>query len=346
VHHHGSGSDSDGTSAAVPPFFRPVCRGSAGRDSDKLTGSGPGVDVATPGDPTARGVGWVVSLDPTTPSTTPRRWALGLVRACHFQPTVAVTAVTTALAVLSGRDAWGCAAVAVAVLAGQLATGWSNDWFDAARDTAVGRTDKPIVSGAVDVGTVRTAALVALVACIPLSLLSGWRAATAHLVAVGSAWAYNAGLKATVVSPLPYAVSFGLLPAFVTLGLPGHPWPRPAVMAATALLGIGAHFINTLADREDDARSGVVGLPQRMSARACLLTGVGLLSACGVALWTLGGGSAVARTLVLVLCLGAATMVLVTTVRAAPRAAWTWTLVTVLGCLVLFAVSRPSLVHG
>jgi len=271
---------------------------------------------------------------------------VGLVRACHFQPTVAVTVVTTALAVLSGRDARGCVAVAVAVLAGQFSTGWSNDWFDAARDTANGRNDKPIASGAVDVATVRAAALAALAACIPLSLLSGWRAAIVHLVAVGSAWAYNAGVKATVLSPLPYAVSFGLLPAFVTLGLPGHPWPRPTLMGATALLGIGAHFINTLADRDDDARSGIAGLPQRMSARACLFTGVILLSACTVLIWTLGGGSPVVRAVLLAACLGAAAAVVATTFRDAPRAAWTWTLVTVLGCLVLFAEARPSLVHG
>jgi len=287
-----------------------------------------------------------VPPDHPAPATHPLHPLVALVRACHFQPTLAVTAVTTALAVLSGRSGRGCVAVAGAVLVGQLSTGWSNDWFDAARDTANGRTDKPIASGAVTVATVRVAALIALATCVPLSFLSGWRAATVHLVAVASAWAYNARLKATVLSPLPYAVSFGLLPAFVTLGLPGHPWPRPALMGATALLGIGAHFINTLADREDDARSGVVGLPQRLSATACLLTGVFLLSACAVAIWTLGGGSAVARAALLALCLGAAAMVVITALRAAPRAAWSWTLVTVLGCVVLFSVARPSLIHG
>jgi 4-hydroxybenzoate polyprenyltransferase len=287
-----------------------------------------------------------VPPDHPAPAAKSSQWLVALVRACHFQPTLAVTAVTTALAILSGRGAWGCAAVAAAVLTGQLSTGWSNDWFDAARDTANGRSDKPIASGAVSVATVRTAALVALVTCVPLSFLSGWRAAVVHLMAVASAWAYNTGLKATVLSPLPYAVSFGLLPAFVTLGLPSHPWPRPALMAATALLGIGAHFINTLADREDDARSGITGLPQRMSATACLLSGVLLLSSCAVAIWTLGGGSAVARAALLALCLGAAAMVVITTLRAAPRAAWTWTLMMVLGCVVLFSVARPSLVHG
>ena len=273
-------------------------------------------------------------------------WMVGLVRACHFQPTLAVVALTTGLAALSGRSAGGCAAVAVAVLAGQLSTGWSNDWFDAGRDIAVGRTDKPIVSGAVSVGTVRVAACTALVAAVPLSLLSGWRAATVHLVAIASAWAYNMGVKATVASPLPYAVSFGLLPAFVTLGLPGHPWPRPTLMVATALLGVGAHFINTLADREDDARSGISGLPQRMSERGALFSGAGLLVACAITIWLLGGSQRVAQSVLLIASLGAAAMVVVTTLRARPRAAWSWTLVTVLGCLAMFAVSRPSLVGG
>lgn len=274
------------------------------------------------------------------------RWALGLVRACHFQPTLAVVAMTTALAALAGRGTAGCAAVAVAVLAGQLSTGWSNDWFDAARDLATGRTDKPIVSGAVRVGTVRVAACTALVASVPLSLLSGWRAATVHLVAIASAWAYNMGIKATLASPLPYALSFGLLPAFVTLGLPGHPWPRPAIMLATALLGVGAHFINTLADREDDARSGITGLPQRMSANDALLTGVLLLTSCAVVIWFLGGSARAAQSVLLVVAFGAAGMVVFTTLRSKPRAAWTWTLLTVVTCLVMFAVSRPALVPG
>ena len=287
-----------------------------------------------------------MATDGTTHAVHDGRPLIGLVRACHFQPTLAVVAVTTALAVLAGRGPAGCVAVAVAVLAGQLSTGWSNDWFDAARDRAVGRTDKPIVAGDVSVGAVRAAACTALVAAVPLSLLSGWRAAVVHLVAIGSAWAYNLGLKATVVSPLPYAVSFGLLPAFVTLGLPDHPWPRPAVMLATALLGVGAHFVNTLADREDDARSGIAGLPQRMSASAALVTGVALLASCAVAIRLLGGRAPVAQSALLVGTLGAAALVVATTRRDRPRAAWSWTLVTVLGCLAMFAVARPPLVTG
>ena len=67
-----------------------------------------------------------MTSDRPAPATDPGRTVLGLARACHFQPTVAVVAVTTALAALAGRGAVGCVAVAVAVLAGQLSTGWSN----------------------------------------------------------------------------------------------------------------------------------------------------------------------------------------------------------------------------
>ena len=84
---------------------------------------------------------------------------------------MAVVALTTGLAALNGRAVIGCIAVAVAVLSGQLSTGWSNDWIDAERDRSVGRTDKPIAAGLVTVSTVRTASFLALVACVPLSLL-------------------------------------------------------------------------------------------------------------------------------------------------------------------------------
>ena len=96
--------------------------------------------------------------------------ALGLVRACHLGPTVAVTVLVTALAVASGRDVTGCVLVAAAVLTGQLSIGWCNDAVDAGRDIAAGRTVKPVVEGAVSVRTVWVAASADLALCVPLSL--------------------------------------------------------------------------------------------------------------------------------------------------------------------------------
>ena len=71
-----------------------------------------------------------------------------LLRACHLKPTLAVTAITTALAVSAGRGS-GSIWVALAVLSGQFSVGWSNDYLDRDRDHLAGRVDKPIVSGGV-----------------------------------------------------------------------------------------------------------------------------------------------------------------------------------------------------
>ncbi|MGW7192331.1 UbiA family prenyltransferase, partial [Streptomyces sp. NPDC054838] len=98
-------------------------------------------------------------------------------------------------------------------------------------------------------------------------LASGWLAGTVHLCAVAAAWAYNLWLKSTLASWIPYALAFGLLPAFVTLGLPGRQWPPLWLGAAAALLGVGAHFANVLPDIADDLATGVTGLPQRLGAR-------------------------------------------------------------------------------
>lgn len=195
------------------------------------------------------------------------RATAALLRASHPEPSAAVTVAAIALAAASGRDAAGVAAVAAAVLAGQLSIGWLNDYLDADRDTAVGRRDKPVPAGAVRRRAVGAAAVVAAVLCVPLSLLSGVAAGATHVLAVASGWVYDLGAKATAVSVLPYAVSFGLLPAFVTMGLPGSPWPAGWLVAAGALLGSAAHFANALPDLDDDAATGVRGLPHRLGSR-------------------------------------------------------------------------------
>jgi 4-hydroxybenzoate polyprenyltransferase len=207
-----------------------------------------------------------------TTTTTMAMRRLG--QACHPGPTLAVTALATALA--ASVDARPVR-VALAFLAGQLSVGWSNDWIDARRDQAVARADKPVVQG-LAVSTVRTAALLAAAACVPLSLALGTRPGLAHLVAVASAWAYNLGLKATLLSWLPYALSFGLVPNVVTLVR--HAWAPWWATAAGALLGVGAHAANVLPDLSQDALTGVRGLPQRLGARgASLLAGACLVAA-------------------------------------------------------------------
>ncbi|MFZ1286001.1 MAG: UbiA family prenyltransferase, partial [Candidatus Phosphoribacter sp.] len=169
---------------------------------------------------------------------------LALARACHPGPTVAVTVLAGLLA-LSGDLARGRAALVVlAVLAGQLTIGWSNDLVDADRDRIAGRLDKPLVQGELSIGALRLAIGWALVVCASASLACGLGAGLVHLgLVVGSGWAYNLGLKRTRGSFLPYAVAFGALPAFVTLSESPAAVPPWWLVAAGALLGVGAHFV-------------------------------------------------------------------------------------------------------
>jgi 4-hydroxybenzoate polyprenyltransferase len=171
------------------------------------------------------------------------------------------------LAVSAGLEAWRVALVSVAVLVGQLSVGLSNDWLDAGRDAAVGRLDKPVARGWVAADTVRAAAFATAALAVLLTLPLGVAATAAHTAFILSAWAYNVWLKRTPLSVAPYVLSFGLLPAIVTLSArDAHLAPWWAV-GAGALLGVAAHFANVLPDIADDTATGISGLPHRAGAR-------------------------------------------------------------------------------
>ncbi|MFG2055410.1 UbiA family prenyltransferase [Micromonospora sp. NPDC048930] len=209
---------------------------------------------------------------------------LGLVRASHPEPTAAVTVVAGLLATGVGHRPTGIAVVVLTVLASQLAVGWSNDLIDADRDATVGRTDKPAATGAVRRRTLARATVAAAVATPLVALAGGGPAALCAALGLLSALLYNWPLKSTPVSVLPYAVSFGALPAFVVLALPGAPAPPVWLVAAAACLGAGAHFANVLPDLADDARTGVRGLPHRLGPAGSRVAAAALLLAATVTL--------------------------------------------------------------
>jgi 4-hydroxybenzoate polyprenyltransferase len=202
-----------------------------------------------------------------------------LFRCSHPEPVVAVTVIVTALALAAGRGPAMSTLMAAAVLAGQLFVGWTNDLRDRDRDAAAGRTDKPLASGQVPRPTVLVAASVAAVLTVPLSLLTGLASGTAHLAAVAVATLYNLGLKRTPFSIVPYAVAFGLVPAFVTLGPPITHNPPLWATAAGALLGAGGHFTQTLPDLERERAAGIRGLPHLLGPRTSALAGPALMAA-------------------------------------------------------------------
>jgi len=214
-----------------------------------------------------------------------------LARSTHPGPGVAVAAIAVILGLGVGLEAWRLVLLGLAFLANQVSVGLSNDWIDADRDRAVGRTDKPVALGQISARAVRNAAFITAVLGIALTVPLGWPATIAHAVFIISAWTYNIGLKSTPLSVLPYIVSFGLLPLVVTLALPEPAFCSPWALLAGALLGVAAHFANVLPDLADDQATGVRGLAHRFGPRATGLVIAGALAGAAAAI-VLGLGGA------------------------------------------------------
>lgn len=269
------------------------------------------------------------------------RTVVALVRATHAGPTAVVTALSAGLLASLGAPLWRGVVATSAVLSGQLSVGWSNDWIDAGRDLAVGRRDKPVVAGDVSAATLRTCAVLAAASCVVLSLATGPVPGVVHLVAVASAWTYNAGLKRTVWSWAPYAVSFALLPVFLAraAGVADVPW---RLAAAGGLLGVGAHLANALPDLEDDAATGVVGLPHRLGRRAAsVLAPVALVGAAVVAAGVGGTGRVAGAGVAAVLAAAAGG---VGVLRPRSRLPFTLSMAVAAVCVVLLATAGPTAV--
>jgi 4-hydroxybenzoate polyprenyltransferase len=201
----------------------------------------------------------------------PRGATLSLLMATHPLTAVAMTVALAGAAALTGRSTLEVGLVALTVLVGQVTVGWLDDVVDRHRDQQVGRTDKPVALGWVDPGTVTFAIAVAVLALVPLSIANGTYAGLAHLGAVASWWLYELWLKKTVLSWLPWAVAFGLLPAFLSYGglgggMHGGP-PTWEMTALAALLGIGVHFLRVLPHLVQDNETGVRHLPLRIALK-------------------------------------------------------------------------------
>jgi 4-hydroxybenzoate polyprenyltransferase len=197
-------------------------------------------------------------------------------RAAHFGPTVIVT-VTSFLLSLSQYSIIDSLRVAIAIFAGQLVVGWSNDFIDAPLDIAAQRTKKPIVSKEIDPEQLKKSIFGALVAALLLSLFSplGLTGTLIHFLGILSATFYNLKLKSTIISPLPYIISFGLLPWAIYL--PAGNQPPIWLFIDFMLIAVAFHFFNVLKDFQWDINQGVLGLPQRLGRNASLVISISLV---------------------------------------------------------------------
>ena len=201
-----------------------------------------------------------------------------LYKSTHPMPSFAVALFATLFAVGIGLETQRVAIVGFAVLLQQFSVGLSNDWLDHKRDRAAGRTDKPVARGSVGVSLVRNSSFAAGILALLVSGVLGWESVGWMVLMLIAGWIYNLGLKATAFSVLPYAIGFGILPVFVTLSLEQSQVPPAWVVVVAALLGVSAHFANTLPDLLQDKATGVRALPhlvgQKISALVIATTAI------------------------------------------------------------------------
>jgi 4-hydroxybenzoate polyprenyltransferase len=208
----------------------------------------------------------------------------------HPGPAVAVTAISVGLGVGVGLEPWRLVLLGLGILLNQLSVGLSNDWIDADRDRAVERPDKPVALGQISETAVRNAAIATAVAAVAVMLPLGPLATVSNAIFILSAWMYNAGLKNSALSVVPYMVSFGILPAIVTLTRSEPVFAAPWALVTGAALGIAAHFANVLPDLEDDRATGVRGLPHRMGRRTASIAAYVVLAGAAVVAFLGAGG--------------------------------------------------------
>jgi 4-hydroxybenzoate polyprenyltransferase len=197
-------------------------------------------------------------------------------RAAHFGPTLIVTTASFLLS-LSQYSIIDSLRVTIAIFAGQLVVGWSNDFIDAPLDIAAQRTKKPIVSKEINPEQLKKSILVALLAALLLSLFSplGITGTLIHFLGILSATFYNLKLKSTILSPIPYIVSFGALPWAIYLPAGNHPplWLYLDFM----LIAVAFHFFNVLKDFQWDIKQGIMGIPQRLGRNVSLIISISLV---------------------------------------------------------------------
>ncbi len=192
-------------------------------------------------------------------------FALSLLRTSHPVESLVIALGVTLGAVLVGRPTREVALVLATVLLGRMTAGWLNDAADRRRDAAAGRLDKPVAQGWIDGGTVTFSVACATCVLVPLSISNGTAAGIAHLLSVLAAWIYCTRIKTTRLSFLPWAVSFALLPAFLSYGGWGgglHGGPPTILMTVLAgLLGIGVHVLLSVQDLVGDNKIGLRTFP-------------------------------------------------------------------------------------
>ena len=210
-----------------------------------------------------------------------------MIRLFHLVPSLATVAVALLfLPVIAGGlpPLHVAALLAVSLTLQQFAISAHNDWCDRDVD-AIAKPSRPIPAGRIS----SRAALALAAALGAASLLLAVPLGADQVALVGGfllcGLAYNARLKRTPFSWLPFSLAFPLIPLFAAAALDLWPawWPAAALAAQPLIVAI--HLADSIPDVETDLRAGAGGLATRLGLRlATRLRNAGfLLSALALA---------------------------------------------------------------
>jgi hypothetical protein len=210
--------------------------------------------------------------EPPRPFSLRNLTPLLVIRAAHPRQAVVTAIAMGAAAALAGRPSREFLLVIGTVLVGQACLGWFNDLVDRRRDARHHATGKPVADGRLDPGTVWFVLTVGVFVVVPLSVANGVYAGAAYLISLGVAvlgtWIW---VRKGFFSWVPWAASFGLMPAFLSYGGwggqdNGSP-PEILVTVLAAALGIGVHFLRALWGLVPDHADGWTYLPLKLGVR-------------------------------------------------------------------------------
>lgn len=145
-----------------------------------------------------------------------------------------------------------------------------NDYFD--RHVDQGRSEKPVASGQISPrlallsGFIFASLSLALAAPLGLTLL------LLTAIGLGGGLIYDAGLKSTALSWLPFSVAFPTLPLWAWAGMGDGRFPQQLwwVVPVGAVLVLGIHLADTIPDLASDTQAGVRGLAHRIGLHRSL----------------------------------------------------------------------------
>ncbi len=195
-----------------------------------------------------------------------------LLQSSHPKQAVVTALAVGLVALLSGRPPEETGVVVATVLLGQMVLGWHNDLVDRQRDRAHATAGKPIADGRLSTANAWTTLIIVALVVVPLAITTGITAGLFYLggyLAVGMLG--NVLFRTGPLSFWSWAVSFGMLPAYLSYGgwggqAEGAP-PETAIVVLAALLGVGVHVLRSLWGLVADHEDGWTYLPLRLALR-------------------------------------------------------------------------------